>query len=75
MYARTQVWLAVMLNLAAMCALTSVIITSLLNISRLMFAMAADGLLPAGVGEVDADSKTPHVCACVCFCVFVCLSV
>jgi APA family basic amino acid/polyamine antiporter len=54
------VWLRLIVNIAILCALTSVILVMLMGQARIFFAMAHDGLLPKIFGSVHEKFRTPH---------------
>lgn len=53
-------WLRFVVNIAILCALTSVILVMLMGQSRIFFAMAHDGLLPQVFGKIHNKFRTPH---------------
>lgn len=53
-------WLRYVVNIAILCALTSVILVMLMGQARIFFAMAHDGLLPAIFGKTHAKFRTPY---------------
>ena len=52
-------WLLPLINLGALCGLTSVALVLLYGQSRIFFAMAGDGLLPPVFSRVHARLRTP----------------
>jgi basic amino acid/polyamine antiporter, APA family len=52
-------WAAGMIDVAAVCGLTSVILVDLVGIGRIGFAMGRDKLLPAQITSVDERTGTP----------------
>ncbi|KAJ2474691.1 hypothetical protein IWW56_005759, partial [Coemansia sp. RSA 2131] len=54
-------WLRILIELGAICGLTSVILIMLLAQPRIFFAMARDGLFPRIFGRLHHRFKTPHV--------------
>jgi amino acid transporter len=55
------VWLPILLSLGAIAALTTVIITNALAQSRILYAMAYDGLLPQVFARLNHNRFTPWV--------------
>ena len=60
------IWLPIVLDLGAICALTTVGLTILLAQSRIYYAMAHDGLLPSIFARVHHRTLTPWVSTIVC---------
>jgi APA family basic amino acid/polyamine antiporter len=58
-------WLAPIVNLGAILGLSSVILVSLLGQTRLLFAMARDGLLPRWAAAVHPQFRTPYLATTV----------
>ncbi len=54
-------WLQVTVKLGVILGFTSVLLVGLLGQSRVMFAMARDGMIPAVFSRVHATRKTPWV--------------
>jgi len=54
-------WLSIWVIIGAIAGLTSVILVMILAQSRILLAMAQDGLLPAALGKVHERFRTPHV--------------
>ncbi|KAJ2256517.1 hypothetical protein GGH98_001462 [Coemansia sp. RSA 454] len=54
-------WLRILIELGAICGLTSVILIMLLAQPRIFFAMARDGLFPRIFGRLHHRFKTPYV--------------
>ena len=52
-------WARVLIGVAAVAGLTSVILVELVTISRIIFALSRDGLLPEAVGHIDERTSTP----------------
>ena len=52
-------WGASVISLGALVAITSVVLTILYGVTRIMFAMARDGLLPRFFAEVSPTTQTP----------------
>ncbi|MCY7395505.1 MAG: amino acid permease [Nocardioides sp.] len=52
-------WARVLIGIAAVAGLTSVILVELVTISRIVFALSRDGLLPEAVGHIDEKTNTP----------------
>ena len=58
-------WLSVWVIFGALAGLTSVILVMILGQSRILLAMARDGLLPAALGRVHERFRTPHVATAI----------
>lgn len=54
-------WLVTVVDAAAVIGLASVILVVILALSRVLFAMSRDGLLPAMLGRVHPSTRVPHV--------------
>ncbi|KAF7723142.1 Cationic amino acid transporter-1 [Apophysomyces ossiformis] len=54
-------WLNVLVAIGALCGLTSVLLVGILAMSRVLYSMAQDGLLPSGFAIVHPRLKTPYV--------------
>ncbi|KAJ2698738.1 hypothetical protein FB645_005550 [Coemansia sp. IMI 203386] len=54
-------WLRIIIELGAICGLTSVILISLMGQPRIFFTMARDGLFPRIFGRLHSRFKTPFV--------------
>jgi len=52
-------WAATLIDIAAVCGLTSVILVDLVGIGRIGFAMGRDRLLPPSVAQVSERTGTP----------------
>ncbi len=52
-------WAATLINIAAVCGLTSVILVELVGIGRIGFAMGRDRLIPPAVARVSERTGTP----------------
>jgi APA family basic amino acid/polyamine antiporter len=52
-------WAAALVAFGALVAITSVMLTVLYGQTRIMFAMARDGLIPEGLAEVNPRTGTP----------------
>ena len=52
-------WAGTLINIAAVCGLTSVILVELVGIGRIGFAMGRDRLIPPAVATVSARTGTP----------------
>jgi basic amino acid/polyamine antiporter, APA family len=52
-------WAAALVAFGALVAITSVMLTTLYGQTRIMFAMARDGLIPEGLAEVNPRTGTP----------------
>lgn len=56
-----QDWLAELLSLGAMVGMATMMLTMIYSSSRLIYAMARDGLLPSIFNKVDKKSHTPQI--------------
>lgn len=56
-----QDWLAELLSLGAMVGMTTMMLTMIYSSSRLIYAMARDGLLPHVFSKIDAKHHTPQL--------------
>lgn len=56
-----QDWLAELLSLGAMVGMASMMLTMIYSSSRLIYAMARDGLLPHVFSKIDAKHHTPQL--------------
>ncbi|MGO9022272.1 MAG: amino acid permease [Syntrophobacteraceae bacterium] len=54
-------WLRPLINIGAIAGLSSVILVVLFGQSRILYTMAADGLLPAQLARVHPAYRTPHI--------------
>jgi APA family basic amino acid/polyamine antiporter len=54
-------WLRPLIKLAAIAGLSSVVLVVLYGQSRILYNIAADGLLPAKLATVHSTHRTPHV--------------
>ncbi|MFA5111911.1 MAG: amino acid permease [Desulfobaccales bacterium] len=59
-------WAADLVGLGAIIGITSVLYMLLLAQPRVLFAMARDGLLPAGVAALHPRHRTPHRMTLIC---------
>jgi len=57
---------ALLIDVGALCGLTSVLLVCLLGQSRVIFAMARDGLFPPWVSAVHKKYQTPFVGTLIC---------
>ena len=56
-----QHWIAFLISIGAIAGLTSVLLVLQLGGSRIMYAMARDGLLPKVFHKIHPKFKTPHI--------------
>jgi basic amino acid/polyamine antiporter, APA family len=54
-------WLPVVINIGALCGLSSVMIVNLLAQSRIFYSMSRDGLLPEMFARLHPRFRTPHI--------------
>jgi len=54
-------WLSQLVKLGAIAGLSSVILVGMLAQSRILYVMAADGLLPPWLARIDPRLRTPHL--------------
>lgn len=58
-------WIAMLIKLGGIAALTSIVLVLLFGQSRVFYAMARDGLLPTALGSVHPRFRTPYVASLV----------
>ncbi|WP_030914710.1 amino acid permease [Streptosporangium amethystogenes] len=56
-----QTWAASLISVGALVGLTAVVMILMLGMSRVMFAMCRDELLPGGLAKVHSKYRTPYV--------------
>ncbi|MEU4830804.1 amino acid permease [Streptosporangium sp. NPDC023615] len=56
-----QTWAASVISIGALAGLTTVVMILMLGMSRVMFAMCRDNLLPSGLGRVHPKYRTPYL--------------
>ncbi len=56
-----QSWMATVISAGAVAGLTTVVLTLLIGATRIIFAMARDGLLPLRLAKVHPTHRTPWV--------------
>lgn len=61
-------WVAGIISIAAVVGITSVILVQMLGLSRILFAMSRDGLIPVRLSKVHKKFHTPHVITVVLGC-------
>jgi basic amino acid/polyamine antiporter, APA family len=54
-------WMAGVISLGAVAGLTSVVLVLMLAVSRVLFAMSRDGLLPTVLSKIHPNFQTPHI--------------
>lgn len=59
------VWLKFIVKLAILAGLASVVLVQLLGLTRVIYAISQDGLLPKAFGEIHHKTKTPLFASCV----------
>ena len=58
-------WLAPIINIGAICGISSVILVNLLGQSRVFYSMSRDGLLPPVFSRLHPKFRTPHITTAV----------
>src|SRR5699024_6485593 len=58
--ARGLDWIAVIINIAAVCGIASVVFAFMLGAARIWFALSRDGLLPRWFAKTHPKYHTPH---------------
>ena len=53
-------WLVPLVTIAVVCGLPGVVLVSIYANSRIVLLMAADGMLPAALADINAEFSTPH---------------
>ncbi|GAA4189849.1 amino acid permease [Streptosporangium oxazolinicum] len=56
-----QIWAASLISVGALAGLTTVVMILMLGMSRVMFAMCRDNLLPRGLARVHPKYRTPYI--------------
>lgn len=56
-----QNWVAGIISIGAVAGLSSVILVQIMAVSRILYAMARDGLLPKVFSSIHKKHQTPHV--------------
>ncbi len=54
-------WAATVISVGALAGLTTVVMVLVLGLSRVMFAMSRDGLLPRGLAQTNANDKPVRI--------------
>jgi basic amino acid/polyamine antiporter, APA family len=55
------IWAATLISIGALAGLTTVVMILMLGMSRVMFAMSRDNLLPVGLAKVHPTYRTPYL--------------
>ena len=58
-------WASILISIGAIAGLTSVLLVLQLGGTRIIYAIARDGLLPKSLAAVHPKFKTPHICTWV----------
>ncbi|WP_440064281.1 amino acid permease [Streptosporangium sp. OZ121] len=56
-----QTWAASLISIGALAGLTTVVMILMMGMSRVMFAMCRDNLLPGGLAKVHPKYRTPYL--------------
>lgn len=58
-------WAAFLVNVGAIAGLTSVLLVLQMGGTRIFYAIARDGLLPAAFSKIHPKFQTPHICTVI----------